>query len=124
MRSRRRRRHASNQWPTGLTVGRRSVAAMLVVDAMWMCGASREGQGYRRVQPVNFAFRRCAAGNLAAMKGRVTPAERSERPIDPGVVIGHVHMRAADLEKIHDFYVGVLGFDVVARIPDALFLSA
>ena len=42
-------------------------------------------------------------------------------------------MRAADLDKIHDFYVGVLGFDVVfeARdVPgwgttgDVLFLSA
>jgi catechol 2,3-dioxygenase len=58
------------------------------------------------------------------VKGRVQPWERSERPIDPGVDIGHVHMRAADLDKIHAFYVELLGFDVVARMPDALFLSA
>ena len=58
------------------------------------------------------------------MDGPVQPAERSERPIDPGVDIGHVHLRAANLDTIHAFYVGVLGFDVVARMPDALFLSA
>lgn len=58
------------------------------------------------------------------MKGPVTPQERSDRPIDPGVDIGHVHMRAADLDRIHAFYVGVLGFDVVGRLDGALFLSA
>jgi catechol 2,3-dioxygenase len=46
------------------------------------------------------------------------------RSIDPGVDIGHVHLKTADLDRIHDFYVGVLGFDVVTRMPDALFLSA
>ncbi len=63
-------------------------------------------------------------GNLRPMKGPVTPQERSRRPIDPGVDIGHVHMRAADLDRIHAFYVGVLGFDVVTRMDGALFLSA
>lgn len=57
-------------------------------------------------------------------EANVVPRERSERPIDPGVDIGHVHMRAADLDKIHDFYVGVLGFDVIFRMPEAIFLSA
>jgi catechol 2,3-dioxygenase len=56
--------------------------------------------------------------------GPVVPAERSPRQLEPGVQIGHVHMRAAYLDRIHDFYVGVLGFDVVVRMPDALFLSA
>jgi catechol 2,3-dioxygenase len=70
------------------------------------------------------ALRHGPTGNLAGMKGGVQPWERSERPIDPGVDIGHVHLRAADLDTIHAFYVGVLGFDVVARMPDALFMSA
>ena len=55
---------------------------------------------------------------------RLQPVERSERPIAAGVDIGHVHLKTADIDRIHDFYVGILGFDVVLRMPDALFLSA
>src|SRR5213594_5186909 len=54
----------------------------------------------------------------------VAPAESGARPIPPGVDIGHVHLKAADLSRIKDFYVGVLGFDVVVELPDALFMSA
>ena len=57
-------------------------------------------------------------------QGDVSPLERAPRPLAAGVDIGHVHLKAADLDRIHDFYVGVLGFDVVARMRDALFLSA
>lgn len=56
--------------------------------------------------------------------GALTPLERSPNPIDPGVTVGHVHLKAADLAQIEAFYVGILGFDVVFRMPDALFLSA
>jgi len=45
-------------------------------------------------------------------------------PIDPGVTIGHVHLKVADLERALAFYCGVLGFDVTARIPGAAFISA
>jgi len=58
------------------------------------------------------------------MPYRLTPTEQSERPIDPGVTIGHVHLKTADIQRIHDFYVGILGFDVVFRMPEALFISA
>ena len=54
----------------------------------------------------------------------VTPTERSAKPIDPGVDIGHVHLKTADIDRIYKFYVDILGFDVVFRRPDALFLSA
>jgi catechol 2,3-dioxygenase len=54
----------------------------------------------------------------------VAPVERSPIPIPAGVDIGHVHLKAADLERIKSFYVGILGFDVVVEMPDALFLSA
>jgi catechol 2,3-dioxygenase len=66
-------------------------------------------------------------------QGTITPARSAERPIDPRTTIGHVHLRTADIDRIRDFYVGVLGFDVVfeARdVPgwgttgDILFLSA
>jgi catechol 2,3-dioxygenase len=46
------------------------------------------------------------------------------RPIDPRVDIGHVHLRTADIQRVHDFYVGILGFEEIARMPDALFVSA
>jgi catechol 2,3-dioxygenase len=49
----------------------------------------------------------------------------SNQPIDPGVRIGHVHLKVADLERAIDFYHGVLGFDVVLKYGgEAAFLSA
>ena len=45
--------------------------------------------------------------------------------IDPGVDIGHVHLKVSDLERALGFWHGVLGFDVTVRIGDeAAFLSA
>jgi len=47
------------------------------------------------------------------------------QPIDPRVVIGHVHLRVSDLERALGFYHGVLGFQIVQRYgPDAAFVSA
>ena len=66
-------------------------------------------------------------------QGSVEPTEAAPRPIDPGVRIGHVHLRTADIDRVKAFYVGVLGFDVVAEargVPgwgttgDILFVSA
>ena len=45
--------------------------------------------------------------------------------IDPGVRVGHVHLKVADLERAISFYAGVLGFEVMQRMGDsAAFLSA
>jgi catechol 2,3-dioxygenase len=55
---------------------------------------------------------------------KLQPIEKNLNPIDPGVDIGHVHLKSGNLDKIYDFYVGILGFDVVTRLPSALFLSA
>ena len=45
--------------------------------------------------------------------------------IDPGVTIGHVHLKVADLERAIGFYHGVLGFDLMQRYgAQAAFLSA
>jgi len=38
--------------------------------------------------------------------------------------LGHVHLKVADIDDSLRFYHGVLGFDVMARIPGALFVSA
>src|SRR6185295_5626945 len=66
-------------------------------------------------------------------QGSVEPIETAPRPIDPGVRIGHVHLRTADIDRVKAFYCGVLGFEVVAEargVPgwgttgDILFVSA
>jgi catechol 2,3-dioxygenase len=46
-------------------------------------------------------------------------------PIDPGVRIGHVHLKVADLERALKFYCGVLGFELQQRFgSSAAFISA
>jgi catechol 2,3-dioxygenase len=45
-------------------------------------------------------------------------------PIDPGVRIGHVHLKVADLQRALDFYCGVLGFEMTTSRPGAAFISA
>ncbi len=46
-------------------------------------------------------------------------------PIDPGVRIGHVHLKVADLQRALDFYCGVLGFELMQRYgAQAAFISA
>ena len=51
-------------------------------------------------------------------QGTMVPAARSTRPIDPGVTIGHVHLRTADIDRVRGFYVDVLGFDVILEARD------
>jgi catechol 2,3-dioxygenase len=46
-------------------------------------------------------------------------------PIHPGVDIGHVHLKVADVDRSIAFYSGVLGFELMQRYgADAAFLSA
>jgi catechol 2,3-dioxygenase len=45
-------------------------------------------------------------------------------PIDPGVRIGHVHLKVADIDRALNFYIGVLGFELTQRMPGAAFMSA
>ena len=46
-------------------------------------------------------------------------------PIHPGVRIGHVHLKVADLDRALKFYCGVLGFELQARLgSEAAFISA
>jgi len=45
--------------------------------------------------------------------------------LPPETVIGHIHLRVANLAEAEAFYVGVLGFDIIARYgSQALFVSA
>jgi catechol 2,3-dioxygenase len=50
---------------------------------------------------------------------------KSSPPIHPGVRIGHVHLKVADLERAIKFYRDVLGFEITQRYgTQAAFLSA
>jgi catechol 2,3-dioxygenase len=66
-------------------------------------------------------------------QGSMVPVYSPARPIDPGVRIGHVHLRTADIDRVRAFYVDVLGFEVISEergVPgwgttgDVLFISA
>lgn len=58
----------------------------------------------------------------------MTPPEADggpSRSLDPGVRIGHVHLKVADLERALRFYRGVLGFELTQRYgTQAAFVSA
>jgi catechol 2,3-dioxygenase len=61
----------------------------------------------------------------AAGKPQPGGARADGVPIDPGVDIGHVHLKVADLDRALDFYCGVLGFELQQRLGnDAAFVSA
>ncbi|MCC6614552.1 MAG: VOC family protein [Anaerolineae bacterium] len=57
--------------------------------------------------------------------------KEGEHPIDtwqgiaPGTDIGHIHLHVGDLKRAEDFYVDLLGMDVMQRsFPGALFVAA
>src|SRR5467141_2545919 len=64
------------------------------------------------------------AATHTAYETAVVPRERAPRSVAPGTRIGHVHLKTADIDRVHAFYVGILGFDVIFRMPDALFIAA
>ena len=55
---------------------------------------------------------------MSGPQGPFEPVQAAERPIDPGVRIGHVHLRTADIDRVRAFYVDVLGFDVTFEARD------
>jgi catechol 2,3-dioxygenase len=62
---------------------------------------------------------------MAAQSNIASNAEAHAAPINPGVRIGHVHLKVADIDRALNFYCGVLGFELTQRIgPQAAFISA
>jgi catechol 2,3-dioxygenase len=61
-----------------------------------------------------------------ATQTKIAPdATAASAPINPGVRIGHVHLKVADIDRALAFYCGVLGFELTQRIePQAAFISA
>ena len=69
---------------------------------------------------------RCLTESAMTESQKSLPSEmQPPRPIDPGVRIGHVHLKVADLDRALAFYSGVLGFELVSRLASgAAFISA
>lgn len=51
-------------------------------------------------------------------------SETTANPINPGTRIGHVHLKVADIERALGFWRDVLGFEIMQRRDQAVFLSA
>jgi catechol 2,3-dioxygenase len=61
------------------------------------------------------------------LAGVLAAAEREGKPwtgLPAGTRLGHMHLQAGNIAQAAAFYHDVLGFDIVARMPTALFVSA
>jgi catechol 2,3-dioxygenase len=61
------------------------------------------------------------------IRGLLQEAERSGEPwsgMPAGTKLGHIHLQVRDIPETARFYRDVLGFDIVAEMPTALFMSA
>jgi catechol 2,3-dioxygenase len=59
-------------------------------------------------------------GVMAELNAHSEPADK----LDPATVIGHIHLHVADIAQAEKFYLGALGFERMARLPTASFVSA
>ena len=55
---------------------------------------------------------------------KLVPLASPPVPVDPGVRIGHVHLKVSDIERALGFWRDVLGFEVMQRREAAVFISA
>ncbi|HEU4785477.1 MAG TPA: VOC family protein [Ktedonobacterales bacterium] len=61
------------------------------------------------------------------IRGVLGEAEKDDEPwagFPDGTRVGHIHLQIGDVPKAKVFYHDVLGFDIVASMPSALFVSA
>ena len=61
------------------------------------------------------------------IEGVLAEAEREGRAWEgmvAGTRLGHMHLQVGDIPQAETFYHEVLGFDIMARMPTALFISA
>ena len=78
----------------------------------------------REQWPVDLGY----AGGPAALDFSALLATIAGEPpaphVGPGLRMGHVHLHVGDVDRGLAFYHDVLGFDVMARLPSAAFVSA
>lgn len=61
------------------------------------------------------------------IRGILAEAEAQPAPwtgLPAGTRLGHMHLQVGDIAQAAEFYHGVLGFDITAQMPSALFISA
>ncbi len=61
------------------------------------------------------------------IRGLLTDAEQAGEPwagLPEGTHLGHIHLQVSDIARSEAFYHDLLGFDIVAQMPTALFISA
>lgn len=61
------------------------------------------------------------------VRGLLTQSRAEGKPwggMPAGTTVGHVHLQVGAIPDAEAFYHGILGFDVVAQMPSALFVSA
>jgi catechol 2,3-dioxygenase len=61
--------------------------------------------------------------DLPALLG-VVAGEPPSPHAGPGLAVGHVHLQVGDIERGLAFYRDVLGFELMAHLPSAAFVSA
>jgi catechol 2,3-dioxygenase len=67
------------------------------------------------------------ASDPVDLRGVLAEAEQEGKPwtgLPAGTKIGHIHLQVGDIPQAAAFYRDVLGFDIVAAMPTALFVSA
>lgn len=66
-------------------------------------------------------------GGPVDIRGLLREAEQAGEPwagMPAGTHLGHIHLQVGDIAQAAAFYHGILGFDIVAEMPSALFVSA
>ncbi|HEY8744962.1 MAG TPA: VOC family protein, partial [Chloroflexota bacterium] len=67
------------------------------------------------------------ASDPVDIRGLLSDAAQEGQPwagLPTGTRLGHVHLQVGDIPQAAAFYHDVLGFDIVAQMPQALFVSA
>jgi catechol 2,3-dioxygenase len=67
------------------------------------------------------------ASDPVDIRGLLEEAVQSDRPwtgLPAGTIVGHVHLQVGNIPRAAEFYHGVVGFDIIASMPSALFISA
>ncbi len=104
----------------------------LVSEALYLHDPDRNGiEIYRDRARGDWPFAqgqvRMASENLDLedVLSELTDHEEPWSGVAPGTTLGHIHLQVSDLVEAERFYVGVLGFEAMARVgSSALFVSA
>jgi catechol 2,3-dioxygenase len=62
--------------------------------------------------------------DTGALLAEAHKSGRSWEVMPAGTSVGHIHLRVGNIAQAEDFYHAQLGFDITAKMPGALFVSA